>query len=627
MSNPLTRHVLRAFLLIIIFTGIAKAQTVAILDQGHNTTLNHRGSSKFVTQHCISYSDRSRLDPVQPTDGTVLLDIFQASLCNSPLGGSHQFFTNSAAFHPRTFFEPITGTSHTTSKQLDHARIMSDAIWGFSRNVFHQHFQVFGFAGNQENTVTSLPVSVANKGNYKTRGGNNIVSALNFMSRVSDPNLGAVVIAKVAGDRINTPPLCTNFVGQESVDKLRSKGIVVVAGLNNNDIPAGTKTWPNCLNGVINVGRTDGFAPPFIGIGSNGIDYFAESAVPYSGFAETGNSFAAPKVAAAFALLHKAHPTATVEHTYSGVTKRRITRFQISNAISKLAAIIEEDNNTNNNPNDDIHFDPTNHGIAFGGQSSDEVEIDIDFSILLAARTIDFHVAQNLSQGLSTTPNQQRDVILEFTGIFDESFSPWRKFRVKLNNNLIDTIDGFDNNQETIKNLIINRNLFQDGNNTIRIEPLDASFKWGLKDISVKLIPAIPLTIGTQDTNQYGYLETPTRYTGLRFTFNLLDRELDRKLTLTGWDIDQADETEVFLNGSSLGYLETTQQSSFGTRNSFILPTSILSVGENLIELQQLKPSGSFSGFEYEKWAVKDILVEFKKDKIIIPIILLLLDE
>jgi len=625
MRFRLIRRATGALVLYVLFSAMSVANTVAILDQGYNSTLSHRGFSKFVTQHCISYADRSVEQTGPPPPGfSVVISPFNASLCRN--GATQQFFNGGAAFHPRTFVERVTQNSFTTSNRLDHARDMSNAIWDFNRSIFHQHFQVFGMAGNQKNVIRTLVDIVADPGSYKTNSGFNIAQALNFLSLNNDPNLGAVVIATVVGNRVNTPSTCNSLLGQEAVNRLRSKGIPVIAGLANNDIPSGTKTWPNCLFGVINAGRTDGFAPPFngIGIGSNGIDFYTSSAVKNGTITSFGNSFAAPKIATAFAQLHKAHPNATVDQkyralqrasssmfTYKGVKRRRIRSSQIKNAISELASIISGDNNNNNNPNDDVHFDPTNYGVAFGGSSSDKVEVEIDFSSLVATKVSGVNVSSNASPLQSATPNEQRDVLLSFTGIFDENLSSRRKFRVKLNGALIETIDGFSKNQEATKSLIINRNLFRSGSNVLKIEPLSRFYKWGVKDISVKLLPAIPLTVGTKDTNQYGYSETPTRYTGARFKFELADRNFDHKVTLTGWDIDGADETEVFLNGNSLGFLTVgALSSSYSIPDSFILPISMLSVGDNIIELQQREPGGSWLGFEFEKWAVKDILVE-----------------
>jgi len=132
------------------------------------------------------------------------------------------------------------------------------------------------------------------------------------------------------------------------------------------------------------------------------------------------------------------------------------------------------------------------------------------------------------------------------------------------------------------------------------------------KDISVKLLPAIPLTIGVVDTSQYGYLEDPiTHYTGARFNFDLDSRDIPVKFKISGWDIDRTNEIQIFINGAFLGNMSVTPDSSFGSPDTFLIPTSLLSIGKNEVELQQRKRSNTFTDFAALKWAVKDISVDF----------------
>ncbi|MBL4674110.1 MAG: hypothetical protein JKX81_17755 [Arenicella sp.] len=654
MNNYMLVRAFGVIALCCLFTITASAQTVAILDQGHNTTLSHKGKSKFVTQHCFSYPDQSILSPNTPSDPAdgIILSIFYASLCVS--GAQQQYNSFNAAAHPRTFFEPITGTTYTTSRKLTHARNMSDSIWDFNRGVFHQHFQVLGMAGNQKDgTIRGLDVVVADNSvkssSYKTRSGQNIINALNVLSFNFTPDLGAVTISTVVGNLNSTPDICRpSSFGQEIVDRLRSKGIAVVAGLANRTIPAGVRTWPNCLKGVINVGRTDGFDSKLNGngVGANGIDFYAKGAVTNSSGTEIGNSFAGPKVAAAFALLHKAHPNSTVDQkiqalqeantkmfTRDGETRRLIMKSHIQDAIAKLTNIISNDNN-NNNPNDDIHFDPTSYGVAFGGEASDKIEVDLDFDALsfAALATNQSTIKSNILEPIvlnSSIPDGRRDVVLRFTGLFDGAISSHRRFRFILNNFQHDILDGFPDNEETTKSYVINRNLFGSPQfrNRIELAPFFLDSIWGIKDVSIKFLPTIRLTVGAMDTNQYGYLETPSRYTGARFKFDLPARDKDYKLTMTGWDIDRSDETEVLFNGTSIGFLRAgSSNNSYSTKNTFTLSKSLLSVGANVIELRQRYPDSAWSGLEAEKWAVKDILVESKKT-FMSPIIMLIMHD
>jgi len=74
--------------------------------------------------------------------------------------------------------------------------------------------------------------------------------------------------------------------------------------------------------------------------------------------------------------------------------------------------------------------------------------------------------------------------------------------------------------------------------------------------------------------------------------------------------MDRADESEVFLNGTSLGFLNQGPSSAYATRNNFILRSDLLQQGNNSIEFVQRVPDDDWQGFQDEKWAVRDIRVE-----------------
>ncbi|MFQ3246051.1 MAG: hypothetical protein ACI9SP_002702 [Arenicella sp.] len=633
-----------AALVYTLFTNAIHAQTVAILDQGFNTSLSHRGSSKFTLQNCISYPDRFVELPGPPPEGfSVVSSPFTASLCGS--GQPFQFLSPFAAAHPRTFFVPPTGETLTTTNTLNHARIISDAIWDFNRDVFHQHFQVYGMAGNHAGDIRTLVDIVADNSrftsSYKTNSGQNIIDALNYLAITSantgtsdSVNVGAVSISSViSGPDKSTPPLCDGIAaGQNAVDTLRGNGIAVVAGLRNNNIPANAKSWPNCIRGVINVGRTDGFSPPFtgIGIGDNGIDFYTKSAVQNGTFVTTGNSYAGPKVAAAFALLHEAHPNSTVSQKYraldqasssmfsfEGFKRRRIRNSQVDDAIELLEQIIINDGAVTEDP-DNIHFDPTFYGLAYGGSSTDSAEVSVIFSSIVSTKLAG--VSHKNSVG-----NSRKDIILEFTGLVIHDFASTRKFKIMVNGQEVLTTESFVNGGEAVKRYVINRKNFSEGENTISIEPLAGIIQWGVKDIKVNLLPTIALQVGSRDNTLYGYSQAPTRFTGARFKFELPSLNEDYDVTLKGWDIDTPDETQIFLNGESIGFVTQGVSNQFSKRDKLILDKALLIVGTNFIELQQREPDNTWRFFEDEKWAVKEIQVNEKGGLIFPPIIMLLL--
>ena len=132
---------------------------------------------------------------------------------------------------------------------------------------------------------------------------------------------------------------------------------------------------------------------------------------------------------------------------------------------------------------------------------------------------------------------------------------------------------------------------------------------WGVREISADLLPEIPLSIGTIDENRYGYSESPTRFTGARFSFEVDSSPSDHILELTGWDITRDDETRVLLNDSPIGFLTRGLPSAYNDPDKFLLPSSLLNSGKNTIRLVQRVPDSLWRGFIFERWAVREVSV------------------
>lgn len=112
---------------------------------------------------------------------------------------------------------------------------------------------------------------------------------------------------------------CANAVWEDVVDRLVAAGIAVVAASGNQGSPS-SLTFPACLPGVVSVGASDddGGVAAFSNTGpdldllapGSPVDTTVLTSLDASGFAEQhGTSFAAPHVAAAFALLDERLPT------------------------------------------------------------------------------------------------------------------------------------------------------------------------------------------------------------------------------------------------------------------------------------------------------------------------------
>lgn len=598
-----------------------EAQTVAILDQGYNEELSYRGKSRFGSQTCFSYTDYKKLKFFGDFDHT-----WRVSLC--PNGRSQQTIIFGAATHPRgnlLLWEqsafPIP--RFKTSKKLNHGRDVSNALYDFDRNTRQNLVQVYGFNANSKPLPTKFS-SVTDRWNktiidtsrYNTNGGRFIVAALENLAKTAGSDLGAVVIATVIGNEFDTPSLCNGF-GQQWVDLLTQKGVAVVAGLDNKDRLPNVRTWPNCLNGVINVGNTNtNFTKDGIGIGGNGIDFYTTSKTAVSGGFQYGNSLSAPKIASAFAILHKRHPGSSVSqkyqalerasasrHNYKGVKRRKITPSQMKNAAIELNKIIFPEG-TFGDPDIDFSIGeviaalPERFGPEHEGESTDVVKLNTNFGGVSSVLFSPSQTKSNLS-----------DVWLQLTGIINSPMTSTRKFEVYVNGEKVTDVKDFKSSAEAVKTVGISRNLLRVGENQIEVRPIDSRYSWGLRNIKVARVPNIELGYGVLDPKRYGAsFSKPSRPTNVKFEFDL-SSPVDTLLSLNAYDINFSDEIRVLVNGKNLGFLSETNTGSFGPSESFSIRGSLLKSGKNTIELSQKAPDTVLNTAGEKRWAVENVKV------------------
>lgn len=657
----------RAFALLCICSfgiGSLNAQTVAIIDQGYNSDLTHRGASKFVHQNCISYADGwGLMDNPNPNEDQEKIEFWTATLC--PNQKRTDYYRNISAKHPRAIVPLPTsnGTAlYVTTNKLKHGRAVSNALWDFDNTISQSLFQVYGFNGNADvngdgygdhliftvngsSGYTNYEETIADPKRYKTKSGQNIADALTVLSLNPPSDLYAVSISTVIGNSLVTPSICRSGLGQAAVLRLKANGIAVVAGLKNTEIVTGAATWPNCLRFVINVGNTNTVGNPNeIGLGGNNIDFYMDSltSIPGESIPDQGNSLVAPKIAGAFALLGKEFPNSSLEqryqalvkannnyYTYKSVSRRKVRRSDIEDALTELDIFY---NGGVRDIDDGILTDESIYGQAYGGSATDEVELQLNFSDLLNEVPVTSEAEQSTIAFKSISVPSERDVTLEITGLFDEIYAARRKFKIIVNNTQVLKTEAFLNNTDETKKYVINRDYFSAETNIIKIEPTVSSAKWGLKNINIRLLPVIPLELGLLNEGEYGSFGDPTRFTGARFSFehdfatpNQFGQNL--ALSMRGYDIDSDDETEVFLNNTSLGFLSKTGNNSYGDLSKFLLNHSLMVDGANTIELVQKKPLSGIGSEEDQKWAVKDILIELSSPMILAPVFMLLLDD
>lgn len=402
---------------------------------------------------------------------------------------------------------------------------------------------------------------------------------------------------------------------------LKDRDIAFVASAGNDGASASVG-YPACNLHVISVGALNQNLTLAAVTSLQGkIDFFANGIAP--DFTAPATSFSAPLVSGAFALMQSAKSTRTsikdmkfaLAYTAPGCIQHRGDCVPIVTIGSAEAAAdcIKFGSCINNNPPgfDDIGYDDGGeYGIIYGDNST-SYEFEIDFNDLSGAASLSFlksELSLNASTAQSVSVLSSRDVVLNFKAkMTDSAFSGNNGIRVLINNQEVESTGYFRGERELT--YVINRNAFDDGVNTIELKPLSTTSTrlWGVTDISAELTPVVNLTIGVTDSATYGYLQTPPRYTGLRSSFTLTSVSNDLAFSVDGWDIDTTDETQIFLNGKSYGFLTKGASSSvFSPTDTFIFRKNDLREGINIIEFSQRFPGSTWAGLENEKWAVKN---------------------
>jgi hypothetical protein len=428
---------------------------------------------------------------------------------------------------------------------------------------------------------------------------------------------------------------------------LKDSNIAFVASAGNGG-PSGNVKYPACNPNVISVGalksRTDLTVAPSTSLQGK-IDFFADGrGADYlaNSLSSPQTSYAAPKVAAAFAVMKSSDSFATLDEMkfalrwaapsciqHRGDCVPIVTDLSIQDAADCLKFGTCRPNLPPGGG--DIDYDDGGqYGSIYGDDSSNYV-LEIDFSdfatnasasVNASASKLSSSETQNQTVALSSniTVPDRREVVLSFDGKMSSNHFYKNGFNVYINNVRREGTGYFAN--EKSFEYILHRNFFNTGNNTIRIEPISTNTErpWGLSNIKAEFTPVVPLTLGQTDTSEYGYDDTQKRYTGMRASFDLTNTNNDVLLSMIGWDIDTADEISVFINGSPLGNLtQGAGSSDYSPRDYFLLTKNLLNEGTNIIELVQRETDGNWTGYQDEKWAVKDLRVQIANPDLTVP--------
>ena len=152
----------------------------------------------------------------------------------------------------------------------------------------------------------------------------------------------------------------------------------------------------------------------------------------------------------------------------------------------------------------------------------------------------------------------------------------------------------------------------QEGVNTVLFKQDDRdSNSWGVTDLLIKQVDGFPITtvtldFGKRNEKRFGHRwpDCDVEISTTLFAQFINETKAQRRvLSVTGYDIDQGREVEVFVNGHRLGSLSEGADKEVSVRDSFTIPAKLQLPGQNEILIRQCKKM-------IYPWGVQDLLVE-----------------
>ena len=185
-----------------------------------------------------------------------------------------------------------------------------------------------------------------------------------------------------------------------------------------------------------------------------------------------------------------------------------------------------------------------------------------------------------------------QDLVLSVTG-YDIDFAD--EVAVYLNDQLLGYLStGANNGLNGGDALLLPQAQLNNGANRIEFRQRSDGFIWGVTGLLVSTSSAgvcltleVCLTVGQTDNGQYGNGYGSNQHRTSLFANFDSDASQDLVLSVTGYDIDFADEVAVYLNDQLLGYLSTGANNGLNGGDALLLPQAQLNNGANRIEFRQ----------------------------------------
>ncbi|MGD9045012.1 MAG: PQQ-dependent sugar dehydrogenase, partial [Desulfobacterales bacterium] len=202
----------------------------------------------------------------------------------------------------------------------------------------------------------------------------------------------------------------------------------------------------------------------------------------------------------------------------------------------------------------------------------------------------------------ATFQNASADLVFSVSG-YDIDYTD--EIAVYLNDNLLGYLStGPNNGLNAGDSFDIPADAQISGENRIRFVQKTEGWTWGVTNLLLEehvITPAdITLTVGEIDNREFGHNYGSNQH-AIELTVGFTGTSMDLFFSVTGYDIDYADEVAVYLNDNLLGYLSKGPDNDLNAGDSFDIPAAAQIPGENRIKFVQ-----KTEGFT---WGVTNLLL------------------
>ena len=458
-------------------------------------------------------------------------------------------------------------------------------------------------------------------------------------------------------------PGCTGRFDDE-INRLRNLDVLVVAA-SGNDFSKNKMGYPACNNNVVSVGALHNNGNILGKSNSaNGLDFLADGVIgpipPLQGV-RTGTSIAAPRVATYLGRLRIRNPTKSmfdiwqtfekagvdIRDPRNGVTANRayesdflkadefLKSGQVPGPVSPITPPYPPV------PQLDMTeylFGEINTGAYGKGFGSDVHTRGYAVNVILdevANTTISSGLAAKMNNAGMSEVNLPAQASISCGSMYQLKLQAYDidfdgEIHLAINGRLVQGLKKTGDKMLKTQTIEFCGSRLKVGKNLIEFRKQQNLSPWGVKNIVLEFLDrgSINLTVGRRNSGSYGYgFGSNQHRSQLVASFTKPNNNKDLIFTVTGWDIDRADETRVYLNDKLLGFLSKKCSSCFNDGDKFIIESKQFKAGKNQMTFIQRSPDSTWNGFQDEKWGVTDLLIREKGGNIVPILQLLLLDE